>query len=1098
MRINYLFLSVFILIVILSSGRQAYSQVPRSFSIQGVITDSGSKTIPDGVYTITLRLYDKLIGGNIVYSEEYTTPVFKGLFNLTLGAKSPLPPSIVFDKQYFVGISYNGNSEIARIPFSSVPYSIMAETVPDGSITSNKIADGSITLDKLSPELRNDKKGSTTLANSATGALAFIGGGDFNVASGNYSSIVGGYSNKAQANYSIAAGGNSNIASSVYTTVSGGYSNVASAQSAAIGGGSNNIANGPYSMVGGGSTNKSQNQYSGVSSGLSNTSSSSYSYIGGGSSNTAGGNYSGILGGYSNYISGMYGSIVGGYDNAVTGDYSVVVGGNGLTLNGDADRTFGFLANSGSRSMTINTPKVAVFGNTDLWIASNDGTARALKLFSNNMNASGAYPSTVSKNVAIKAPDSLLSDYTLILPINSGSTGQVLTTNGSGELSWSAAGASGSAGGDLTGTYPNPQIASGVIINSDINASAAIDYSKLNLAGSIVNADVSSTAAIAYSKLDLSSSIVNADVSGTAAIAYSKLNLTSSIVNADVSGTAAIAYSKLNLTSSIVNADVSGTAAIAYSKLDLSNSIVNADVSGTAAIAYSKLNLSSSIVNADVSPTAAIAYSKLNLTNSIVTGDLTSGSVVTATLGDSSVTSLKIEDGTIVNADVSPTAAIAYSKLALSNSIVSGDLTTNAVTTGAITDSAVTGSKILTGAVETGHLANNSVNGAKIAMGSDATGDIMYYDGTDYVRLPAGSNTNVLTLASGIPSWAAASGGTVTTNSTLTGNGTGGSPLGINLGNSNTWTANQTFSGTFLITANARIAMTNSDNNSRDLRIQEPSGTGSQYIGIRCPSVTNNGNYLWPSAVGSVGQAMIISSTNGVDSANLSWGTFLASGSSAGGDLTGTYPNPTIADNAVTGAKIAMGSDATGDIMYYNGTDYTRRAIGSTGDVLTVSGGVPTWAPPSGGGGGGLAVDLLATKTSAQSLPNGGSGVTPDDLLFDNVVTSPTVGSYNSGTSVYTAGSTGLYMITVNVTSSTATVASAPVPQLVVNGTTVVYGVGVSSTNFQTNFAHRGELTTVVSLTAGDLVKIKCANQNTTNTTAISTDATTRISIMKF
>lgn len=52
----------------------------------------------------------------------------------------------------------------------------------------------------------------------------------------------------------------------------------------------------------------------------------------------------------------------------------------------------------------------------------------------------------------------------------------------------------------------------------------------------------------------------------------------------------------------------------------------------------------------------------------------------------------------------------------------------------------------------------NSVDGTHIALGSDASGDVMYNNGTNYVRLGKGSDDEVLTLASGVPSWAAAPG----------------------------------------------------------------------------------------------------------------------------------------------------------------------------------------------------------------------------------------------------------------------------------------------------------------------------------------------------
>ena len=50
-----------------------------------------------------------------------------------------------------------------------------------------------------------------------------------------------------------------------------------------------------------------------------------------------------------------------------------------------------------------------------------------------------------------------------------------------------------------------------------------------------------------------------------------------------------------------------------------------------------------------------------------------------------------------------------------------------------------------------------------------------------------------------------------------------------------------------------------------------------------------------------------------------------------------------IQDNAVNGAKIAMGSDAAGDILYNNGTDYVRLAKGNSADILKQGTNAPEW-----------------------------------------------------------------------------------------------------------------------------------------------------------
>jgi trimeric autotransporter adhesin len=90
------------------------------------------------------------------------------------------------------------------------------------------------------------------------------------------------------------------------------------------------------------------------------------------------------------------------------------------------------------------------------------------------------------------------------------------------------------------------------------------------------------------------------------------------------------------------------------------------------------------------------------------------------------------------------------------------------------------------------------------------------------------------------------------------------------------------------------------------------------------------------------------------------------------GDVTGTGTGSfaaTIADNSVDGTDIALGSDAQGDVMYYDGTNWVRLAAGTSGQFLQTQGAAanPIWA--NGGGGsdnwGSQVVEHGATLTGA-------------------------------------------------------------------------------------------------------------------------------------
>jgi len=209
-------------------------------------------------------------------------------------------------------------------------------------------------------------------------------------------------------------------------------------------------------------------------------------------------------------------------------------------------------------------------------------------------------------------------------------------------------------------------------------------------------------------------------------------------------------------------------------------------------------------------------------------------------------------------------------------------------------------------ATDKGLLAPRMTSAQRTAIASPATGLLVYQtDGTTGFYYYTGAAWTTLTTS-------------ITRNATLTGSGTGASPLGINLANANTWTGNQTFAGTFNIASNCRIALTNSDNNARDIRWQEPSGTGTQYVGLYAPSVSNSGNYKLPAVVGSVGQALTLSASNNVDSGTMQWST-VSTGAAVQfhGTLTSsvTYPLSTasiiVFDNAITNVGSQMNT-ATG------------------------------------------------------------------------------------------------------------------------------------------------------------------------------------------
>jgi len=134
--------------IILFTGITLIGQVPKTISYQGVLADQNGNVVANGNYNLSFNLYDVLSGGSSLWSENHTAAVTKGIFNTILGSINPL--NLPFDKQYWLGVSVEGGTELSpRIQLTSSGYSITAASIADQTVTTNKIVDDAVTQSKI-------------------------------------------------------------------------------------------------------------------------------------------------------------------------------------------------------------------------------------------------------------------------------------------------------------------------------------------------------------------------------------------------------------------------------------------------------------------------------------------------------------------------------------------------------------------------------------------------------------------------------------------------------------------------------------------------------------------------------------------------------------------------------------------------------------------------------------------------------------------------------------------------------------------------------------------------------------------------------------
>ena len=215
-------------------------------------------------------------------------------------------------------------------------------------------------------------------------------------------------------------------------------------------------------------------------------------------------------------------------------------------------------------------------------------------------------------------------------------------------------------------------------------------------------------------------------------------------------------------------------------------------------------------------------------------------------------------------------------------------------------------------------------------------------------------------------------------------------------------------------------------------------------------------------------------------------------------------------------------TDGTAGFYFYNGTAWTT-LNGANGQGLPTGGTAnqvlakinatdfnTTWVTPTPGN---ATVDLVVSKTSATQTPVSAQGTNTGDIItFDNVIKSPTIGSYSAATNTYTVGASGYYYIQVrsvsvdNATPNNTTGHWFKVEIDPIGSTTAsfvndrdIYGIypQVAAANFTSGLKGRSELQGVVFLNAGDTFVIKGLSANSSVTNAIKNDGSCKLTVVK-
>ncbi|HNR33686.1 MAG TPA: tail fiber protein [Candidatus Hydrogenedentes bacterium] len=160
--------AAFILTALVATGAAPAwaASVPDAMNYQGELTQPDGTPLPDGVYSISFRIYDANTGGNVIWGRRYEAPVNNGMFNVILGDSggtalevSPTVGVVAISSAFssntrYLGITIesdktgtplaNPQEMLPRQQILCSPYAIQAKTADNATSLLNRVPAGTV------------------------------------------------------------------------------------------------------------------------------------------------------------------------------------------------------------------------------------------------------------------------------------------------------------------------------------------------------------------------------------------------------------------------------------------------------------------------------------------------------------------------------------------------------------------------------------------------------------------------------------------------------------------------------------------------------------------------------------------------------------------------------------------------------------------------------------------------------------------------------------------------------------------------------------------------------------------------------------------